>query len=191
VSTATVWTDDHFIAGDVALDFANTVFRRTPELGADLFNEPAALITWLRHNELMPAHPESREPVGDPEAALGEARELRQQFWMIFEAQSEGHDLPAAALAQVFDTARDGIDHDVSVGADGSATPRTARGALAALALRGIRLVLSPPARPVRTCDRCGWFFLDSSRGRRRRWCSMKTCGNQAKVARFRSVHTP
>ena len=53
MSTATVWTDDHFIAGDVALDFANTVFRRTPELGADLFNEPAALITWLRHGELI------------------------------------------------------------------------------------------------------------------------------------------
>nr|WP_255307967.1 CGNR zinc finger domain-containing protein [Streptomyces marincola] len=39
----------------------------------------------------------------------------------------------------------------------------------------------------MRACDRCGWFFIDSSRGRRRRWCSMKTCGNQAKAARYRS----
>ncbi|WP_433493074.1 CGNR zinc finger domain-containing protein [Nocardia grenadensis] len=34
-----------------------------------------------------------------------------------------------------------------------------------------------------------GWFFIGSSRGRRRRWCSMKTCGNQAKAARYRSSH--
>jgi predicted RNA-binding Zn ribbon-like protein len=32
----------------------------------------------------------------------------------------------------------------------------------------------------VRTCPSCGWLFLDA-RGRRR-WCSMATCGNRAKV---------
>ncbi|MGW5195753.1 CGNR zinc finger domain-containing protein, partial [Kribbella sp. NPDC004138] len=32
----------------------------------------------------------------------------------------------------------------------------------------------------VRTCPSCGWLFLDP-RGRRR-WCSMATCGNRAKV---------
>lgn len=30
MSTATAWSDDHFVAGDLALDFANTVYRRTP-----------------------------------------------------------------------------------------------------------------------------------------------------------------
>nr|WP_260152271.1 CGNR zinc finger domain-containing protein [Hoyosella altamirensis] len=55
--------------------------------------------------------------------------------------------------------------------------------------MQGIRLVLSPPSQPVRACDRCGWFYLDTSRSRRRRWCSMKTCGNQAKAARYRSAH--
>lgn len=34
--------------------------------------------------------------------------------------------------------------------------------------------------------ERCGWLFLDESRNRSRTWCSMKTCGNTAKVKRFR-----
>jgi predicted RNA-binding Zn ribbon-like protein len=34
--------------------------------------------------------------------------------------------------------------------------------------------------------DNCGWLFLDTSRNRSRTWCSMKTCGNAAKVKRFR-----
>jgi predicted RNA-binding Zn ribbon-like protein len=37
--------------------------------------------------------------------------------------------------------------------------------------------------------DDCGYLFRDSSRGRRR-WCSMATCGNRAKVHRFRERHT-
>jgi predicted RNA-binding Zn ribbon-like protein len=35
-------------------------------------------------------------------------------------------------------------------------------------------------------CDRCSWLFLDKGRGKPRRWCSMATCGNRHKVARYR-----
>jgi predicted RNA-binding Zn ribbon-like protein len=34
--------------------------------------------------------------------------------------------------------------------------------------------------------ERCRMLFLDRSRGRRRRWCSMAECGNRAKVAAHR-----
>lgn len=33
----------------------------------------------------------------------------------------------------------------------------------------------------------CGWLFLDHSKNRSRTWCSMKTCGNAAKVRRYRA----
>jgi len=41
----------------------------------------------------------------------------------------------------------------------------------------------------VRICeatatDGCGWLFLDETRNRSRRWCSMKDCGNRAKARR-------
>ncbi|MEU4191241.1 CGNR zinc finger domain-containing protein [Kribbella sp. NPDC026611] len=41
-------------------------------------------------------------------------------------------------------------------------------------------LLTSPSREHVRICPSCGWLFLDP-RGRRR-WCSMATCGNRAKV---------
>ena len=37
--------------------------------------------------------------------------------------------------------------------------------------------------------DGCRWVFEDTSRGGRRRWCDMSSCGNRAKVQRFRSRH--
>ncbi|TAL94280.1 MAG: hypothetical protein EPN73_18145 [Paraburkholderia sp.] len=33
-------------------------------------------------------------------------------------------------------------------------------------------------------CAACSWLFLDLSRSRSRRWCSMATCGNRAKAQR-------
>jgi predicted RNA-binding Zn ribbon-like protein len=32
----------------------------------------------------------------------------------------------------------------------------------------------------------CSLVFLDSTQGRRRRWCSMQRCGNQMKVSGYR-----
>jgi len=41
----------------------------------------------------------------------------------------------------------------------------------------------------VRSCPghECGWLFLDASG--RRKWCSMQSCGNRAKVASFARRH--
>jgi len=40
----------------------------------------------------------------------------------------------------------------------------------------------------LRECpgESCGWLFLDTSKNSRRQWCDMQTCGNLAKVRRFR-----
>ena len=35
----------------------------------------------------------------------------------------------------------------------------------------------------------CVLFFLDPTRSRTRRWCSMATCGNRAKQRRFQQKH--
>ncbi len=44
-------------------------------------------------------------------------------------------------------------------------------------------LLVLPPAR-VRSRPRCDWLFYDTTRGGRRKWCSMRTCGNREKVTR-------
>ncbi|UCM90773.1 CGNR zinc finger domain-containing protein [Streptomyces marincola] len=182
MTTATAWGEDHFVAGNLALDFANTVYRRWPEPGADLFTGPDTFAAWLARAGLLPESPRGSAT----EAALAEARTLRALLWTVFDAHREGRTIPADAFAGLLDTARRSVT-DLTVHADGSARPRGPRGALAVVALNGVALALDPPPQGVRACDRCGWFFIDSSRGRRRRWCSMKTCGNQAKAARYRS----
>jgi predicted RNA-binding Zn ribbon-like protein len=52
-------------------------------------------------------------------------------------------------------------------------------------------LVTSPDVARIRECGApdCNWLFLDHSRGGRRRWCDMSTCGNRAKARRYYERH--
>jgi predicted RNA-binding Zn ribbon-like protein len=54
------------------------------------------------------------------------------------------------------------------------------------LALRAVDLLRAFPKGRTRICagTKCGWLFIDSSKGGRRRWCDMATCGNAAKSKR-------
>ncbi len=50
----------------------------------------------------------------------------------------------------------------------------------------GVDLLVSSQRERISSCagPRCGWLFLDLSRNRSRRWCSMADCGNRAKAQR-------
>lgn len=62
------------------------------------------------------------------------------------------------------------------------------RAGLAAIARDAIETI-ARDGRRLRVCadDACRHVFLDRSHGKQRRWCSMKRCGNRAKVAAFRT----
>ena len=48
-----------------------------------------------------------------------------------------------------------------------------------------VALLVSDEMSRVKSCPTCGWFFLDASKNRSRRWCSMNTCGAVAKARRY------
>ncbi|MEU9455191.1 ABATE domain-containing protein [Streptomyces sp. NPDC048277] len=69
------------------------------------------------------------------------------------------------------------------------AEPPECAALLAAVARDAVELLTDPVARAaVRECegDNCPLVYLDTSRGRRRRWCSSEVCGNRERVARHR-----
>ena len=53
-------------------------------------------------------------------------------------------------------------------------------------------LMLFPIDGDIRQCeaDQCGGFFINQSRSKPRRWCSMDGCGNRAKATRFRQAQS-
>lgn len=67
-------------------------------------------------------------------------------------------------------------------------TPATLDLVIARIVDAALELLTSGRVANIKQCDGppCGWLFLDESRTRQRRWCSMQDCGNRAKVRRFR-----
>ena len=59
--------------------------------------------------------------------------------------------------------------------------------ALSVIAQDAIRVFDARATAPTRVCEGpgCAGLFVDGSRGRNRRWCSMNTCGNRIKKARL------
>ncbi|MFF4606629.1 CGNR zinc finger domain-containing protein [Streptomyces sp. NPDC001339] len=67
--------------------------------------------------------------------------------------------------------------------------PPDCAGLLAAVARDAVGLLTDAGARgQLRECagEGCRLVYLDTSRGRRRRWCSSEVCGNRERVARHR-----
>lgn len=67
----------------------------------------------------------------------------------------------------------------------GAANVRVSQ-ALSSIARDAVTILTATDGR-IRRCAACGRVFHDDSRTGNRRWCSMLTCGNRAKVAAFRA----
>ncbi|NUO60285.1 MAG: hypothetical protein HOV78_26770 [Hamadaea sp.] len=191
------------VAGDVVLDFVNTVTARDTE-PIDWLDSYATLLTWARLAELPPA----ASPVLAAEAhahprraarALADAKVLREALWGLFTALSEGSAPPPEAVARLTDSWRSAaaavVLTDLAGRLEPTVTPETSGLAYPEhyVALRAVRLLENLPSPRLRVCGgrHCGWLFLDSSKAGRRRWCDMATCGNAEKTRRHRSADRP
>ena len=167
-----------FRGGAPAIDLPATLAARakTPR---DLLGTPADLERWLVASGLMPTRVD--------EAALQEAKALREAIYAVAIARLAGEAAPAALVE--LNRIAAGAPAVPQLDADGHVVWR---GDAAAMLVTLARDALDLLARdtPVRlgqcASDTCTLLFLDSSRAGERRWCSMAGCGNKAKVAEFR-----
>ncbi|NAS20497.1 hypothetical protein GT755_02225 [Herbidospora sp. NEAU-GS84] len=172
------WEDAHFVGGHLVLDLTNTVFDRTLPAGEDveLLRSPSDVLSWCLSAGLFDEAPEP------PASGLvTETRAVREQAWEVFDAIARGAAVPPAPFGALLERAGKGLR------AGRADAGWAAPGAIpAALALSAVEAVFTLPPGRIRACGRCGWLFLDSSRGGRRRWCSMSVCGNREKARRHR-----
>jgi len=186
------------IAGDLALDFANSESGRGFPSRQDHLQAPAHVADWLEHAGVLDpaATAELRARlVADPGLAatlLAEARRLRGDVHAVATAIARRADPPRAALddlaalhARWLAAARLAPD-----GARHGWRWRLADAPLAAVlgpvALAAVSLVAERDPTRIKECAgvACGWLFYDETKNKRRRWCEMEVCGNRAKQRR-------
>jgi predicted RNA-binding Zn ribbon-like protein len=183
--------------GALPLDFANTWSDRDRPETESLRTYPN-LLAFALQTGLLTAGEEARlagRAERDPraaEAALALGRSLREALYGIFSAIASGRE-PAAADLERLNAALPAALSRLRLEAQGSDfvwTWATSEGSLEAplwpILRSAAELLTSEDRRQVRECagTACTWLFLDRSRNRSRRWCSMETCGNRAKAHR-------
>ncbi|MET8558549.1 ABATE domain-containing protein [Streptomyces sp. NPDC004959] len=167
-------------AQPLCLRFTKTVTARETATPKDSLLRPSDLAEWLAAAGL------GGRPSGLDEELLREARELRESIYRAARAIAEAREMDGADRDRINDWAGRNDAYRVLDGAGvtwrfpGSSP---ARSALAIVAGDAVDTLGGLRAGTIKVCAGTGCFavFLDATRGRFRRWCSMSTCGNRAK----------
>jgi predicted RNA-binding Zn ribbon-like protein len=192
-----------FIAGDLALDFLNSV--ATPvDVPVEWLDDGEGLLSWLGQAQLVSEavlrQVRSQSSPGELNKVAEQARHLREWFRGFVE-KHRGHPLVRDDLKKLERLNRL-LERDDSFSQIGPATSKHGK----AFELRAMRKWRSPEAlllpiaealarfvcsgdfTYVKACEgsSCTLFFKDQTRSRARRWCSMAICGNRAKQAAHR-----
>lgn len=183
------------------LDFINTVHNRHAALPGEYlatfedlveWHELAGLITKASSRAL---HEEARTHPRKAAAAHRAAIELRELLHDIFLALVQGRQPSAGELCDL-NAALNRLRPCCLLAAGGQTLewrwdidPGKPETILGPLVESAAALLTSDKLGRIRECPPphgCGWLFLDTSKNGSRNWCSMKTCGNLAKVRRHR-----
>jgi predicted RNA-binding Zn ribbon-like protein len=195
-------TDIELVGGHPAVDFVNTVQNWTTGDARDYLPAFADFLAWNRRVGLLWAgaakHFQSR-PAREQQAALEDARALRGDLHDLFAAMANGERLPQEALDHLNTVIRRTVTWRC-LAADRKDACRSlccvwefreapADAALGPVAWKASELLELGDTDRLKICpsDNCGWLFIDTSKNRSRTWCSMRACGNAAKVRRFRA----
>jgi predicted RNA-binding Zn ribbon-like protein len=170
-----------FDMGSPALNLLSTVGRRCADAPVERMGTPERLGDWLVGNGL----PSVRVDGGQLSAAV----ELREAAYRLLTGHGTGADVAVVDSWSSRATPGPGLRRQP----DGTLVlepPSPSFESLMSLLARDLAGLAAQPPEQLRVCDfpECGALYLDTSRGRRRRWCSMGRCGNVAKAGRFRAT---
>jgi len=189
---------DDFVGGHVALDFTNTVTSRDTS-PCDWLDSYSRLLEWARKGGVFDAARAAKLEASadraprEAAASLGRARKLRESLHDVFVSLLDGSETPAVALAEVEGAWKRATSRAHLAARDRSIQfqpdPETSGLDLPLdlVVFAAVDLLGEIDTDRTRVCrgNHCGWLFIDSSKGGRRVWCDMATCGNTAKSARF------
>lgn len=191
-SQSTNWFSEDMIGGDPSLDLVNTGGGRGKARDIERLTNLTDVLSWAVIAGLVTEIEAGQ--LGDlrenPEPAIRDLQAFREDLHAVLLAVSAAASPPPknrSRLESVLRLARSTatlVDRErqwfwsIPLDECGHDTVRL-RAALAA-----DRLLTGNELGLVRNCERCSWLYVDRSRGRRRRWCSMAACGNRAKAQR-------
>jgi predicted RNA-binding Zn ribbon-like protein len=200
MSTSTDSTPEPQAAEDLFVAFANTLEWNRGD-AVDGIPDTAALLAWLRSRGLLSERgrvselSRLRRDESEADRRLERFQRLRGLLHGIAARTGTGHAPTVTQLRELNHILRHGLHyHQLRLDRDRATYTLAQVGdrldqARATIASGLAQFLADEAPERLRTCanDGCRFVFVDRSPTGRRRWCDMRTCGNQAKVARHRA----
>ncbi len=185
------------VGRNLALDFVNTVSWRARASPEDRLGTYADLVRWSelaggvpRRSALRLLKSSERRP-RLAARVLERARELRECLHRLFSSRARAEPVDPGALRKLNAFLRRAPERRGVAVVGESLVWRPALGSgleemFWPITWSAADLLVGTAPERLKVCagEGCGWIFLDDSRNRSRRWCSMKDCGNRAKARR-------
>lgn len=181
--------------GWLALDFINTVSdRKNADNFRDYLDSYSSLILWSKRLGLIPEEDEQllyKIPGDKADHSLQYALKVREAVYRVFNNWIESRTISQENLNLFNGLLLDAYAYS-EIGWDDKGVfrhfprrdthpDRTVWEVL----LSAESLLLSDKLHRVKSCDACGWLFLDGSKNGTRRWCDMQVCGSQVKARKY------
>jgi predicted RNA-binding Zn ribbon-like protein len=189
-----------FLAGAPGLDFLNSVATPAAETRIDWLDDGLGLLAWLKQAQLVPLKTldtlRAQAMPGELDRVAEQARDLREWFRTFVRARKgrplSAHDLrelePLNRLLQRDEAFSEIVAPQRKLALQTTRRWRSPESLLLPIGQALARFLCEQDFSDVKACEgpHCTLMFLDHTRGRKRRWCSMAICGNRTKAAAHR-----
>jgi|SRR5215831_1513562 len=186
--------------GRLSLDFVNTLGGQRLTRPKEQLASYADLVSFARQAGILNPDRARRlleQSARHPKKAavvLERARELREAIYRIWVAQIRA-ERPADADMELLNARLADSLKQQRVAKHGErftltwADEEGLESLLWPIAKSAAELLTGEEAQQIRECEasstgECSWLFIDETRNRSKRWCSMASCGNRAKARR-------
>jgi predicted RNA-binding Zn ribbon-like protein len=194
--------------GWLCLDFTNTVEPRHGPAERDWLHEYPDLVAWAVHVRTLDKAVAARllrRATASPRAAVASftaAINLREVLFRLFAAVADGRTPAVADLDALQRAYADAVRHARFAPRDGGGfdwawddglrdtdalDDRALDRPWWPVVASAVELLRAGPVERVKRCPSdggCSWLFVDATKNRSRRWCSMDDCGSDVKARR-------
>jgi len=185
-----------FLAGNLSLDYVNTIHDRHEEPIRNLLHSYLDLVTWVYFADAINNSQKERllqmgwENQQDANRVYTDSLQLREAFYdFVFNMINRKEVSPASMqliknwIYKTFSNieliqSNDGFSLDwniENIGIESILWP---------IVRSFADLVTTVDRNRLKQCSNCGYLFVDNSKNKSRRWCSMEICGNRVKARR-------
>lgn len=183
--------------GNLSLDFVNTIHDRYEEPLEDYLHNYLDLIIWAHFAQAINSSQKNRllqrgrENQGKADQVYKDSIQLREAIYQCLVSLINRDEVPPVNMQVINQWLSKAFSNleltqlDDSLVLDWRAENFGLESVLWPIIQSFADLVTSDDRDRIKQCSNCGWLFVDKSKNKSRRWCSMETCGNRVKAQRY------